>query len=78
MNVKSLSVEQAETLKRCLTARYREISRLSAEHPAEKAWDELLALVRLTDALGLDYEELYHRDLDPASNDLEKQKVRKL
>lgn len=65
MNVKSLSVEQAETLKRCLTARYREISRLSAEHPAEKAWDELLALVRLTDALGLDYEELYHRDLDP-------------
>jgi hypothetical protein len=55
-----LGAEHTATLKECLVARHREISRLGADHPAEKAWEELIALMRLTDALGLDCEELYH------------------
>ena len=39
---------------------FRSISRLHADRPTEQNWHDLLALLRLTDALGLDCEELYH------------------
>lgn len=55
-----IGAEHATALTQCLRARYQEISRLHADRPTEQNWHDLLALLRLTDALGLDCEELYH------------------